>query len=462
MHGATLECLLNRRNPSALELCRREHVGRLIARFQLDSISRTALNSVSPSVPRRCSRLSFHQPRARFKSMKSAVVHVGLHKTGTTSIQSSLDNYNDGNTAYANLGDSNHSIFLKTLFHPTNLFNYWQNRDLSPAKHKELIDQYWQTLNTQLRQNQSRLIFSGEEISTLEPEALSRMKSHFEKQGRDIEIFVFVREPLSMTASLMQELVKWGTFLQNESTEADTINYLVSTRVGNLLQVFGKEKTHIFHYEDAFSSRYPRGVIDYFAELLGIPSESLPTAHTTNQSVGETTYKLLNQFFKTDIVHNKGAMLHSARWDFIGMLNEAVDNGARKKISINTFRSKVNWEDYKKLNSFLARPYEINHLQYSELEPFSRYCNDINHAEVCRDLQTYFEQKSIPVPANCNTHELVTLLFYHALQEHATKSVGAMLRDAQKQIQRMEDRFNISKKLSLLTKRFAHRVLGKL
>jgi len=74
--------------------------------------------------------------------MKSAVVHGGLHKTGTTSIQSSLDHYNDGNAAYANLGHSNHSLFLKTLFHPTNPFDCWQNRDLSPAKHKKLIDQY--------------------------------------------------------------------------------------------------------------------------------------------------------------------------------------------------------------------------------------------------------------------------------------------------------------------------------
>jgi hypothetical protein len=106
------------------------------------------------------------------------------------------------------------------------------------------------------------------------------MKSHFEKQGRDIEIFVFARDTLSMTASLMQKLVKWRKFQQNKSTDADTINYLVSTRVGNLLQVCGKERTHIFHYEDALSSRYPRGVIDYFAELLGIPSESLPTQFT--------------------------------------------------------------------------------------------------------------------------------------------------------------------------------------
>jgi len=153
-------------------------------------------------------------------------------------------------------------------------------------------------------------------------------------------------------------------------------------------------------------------------------------------------------------------MLHSARWDFIRMLNEAANNGARKKISINAFRSNVNWKDYKRLNSFLARPYEVNCLQDSEPEPFPRCCNDINHAEVRRDLQTYFEQKLIPAPANCNTHELVTLLFYQALQEHATKSVGAMLQDAQKQSQRMKDRFNIPKKLSLLIKRFSRRVLG--
>lgn len=144
--------------------------------------------------------------------MKTAIVHAGLHKTGTTSIQGSLANYKDKHTIYADLGRPNHSIVLKTLFHPANLFKHWANLGLSPAEHRKLVDHYHLKLNRQLQQKHSRILFSGEEISTLDPESLGRMKSHFKEQGRDIEIVVFVREPLSMTASIIQEFVKWGDF----------------------------------------------------------------------------------------------------------------------------------------------------------------------------------------------------------------------------------------------------------
>jgi hypothetical protein len=215
-----------------------------------------------------------------------------------------------------------------------------------------------------------------------------------------------------------------------------------------LLQIFSKEKTHICYYEDALSSKYPRGVIDYFAELLGIEPEKLPSARSTNQSINGTSFKLLNQFFQTDIVHNKGPMLQAARWTFIQMLNDAVKTGKDDKVSSTAVRSKVNWDDYRKLNSLLDRPYEIDSHQASTAEPFSRYCNDIDHAEVRKNLMKYFEQHAIPVPADCNTHELVSLLFYQALREHAVKQSSTTPIQSHTQSQRDKLRFNIPRKLA--------------
>jgi hypothetical protein len=395
--------------------------------------------------------------------MKTAILHAGLHKTGTTSIQESLNGYDDGDTAYADLGKPNHSNFLQTLFHKNNLFNHWTNLGLSAAEHKELVSSHWNTLKGQLLKRHSRIIFSGEELSALDTEALARLKSYFHAHQRAIEVYVFVREPLGMTASLMQEMVKWGSFLQNESTDGDAINYLLSERVGNLLKVFGNDATHILHYEDALSSKYPRGVVDYFAGALGIQPEELPSAKSANQSISETTYKLLNNFFQSGIIHNKGATLNSVRWRFIAMLEEAVNDGEpRKRLCPMDFKSKVNWDDYRRLNSFLARPYNITIHQDSKPALFSQYCNDINHAEICERLANYFQRKSIPVPSNCNTHELVTLLFYQALQDHARQPLLARLDDSRVKIQRLEDRFNIAKKLPVPIKSFARSVLRKL
>jgi hypothetical protein len=395
--------------------------------------------------------------------MKTAILHAGLHKTGTTSIQESLNGYDDGDIAYAKLGKKNHSNFLQTLFLKNNHFNHWTNLGLSAAEHKELVSVYWNTLNKQLLKRHSRIIFSGEELSALDTEALARLKRHFNAHQRDVAVFVFVREPLGMTASLMQEMVKWGSLLQNESTDGDAINYLLSERVGNLLKVFGNDATHILHYEDALSNKYPRGVVDYFAEALGIRPEDLPSIKSTNQSISETTYKLLNNFYQSGIVHNKGATLNSARWTFIAMLEEAVNDGeTRKRLCPMDFKSKVNWDDYRRLNSFLARPYDITIHQNSKSAPFSQYCNDINHAEICERLTNYFQRKSIPVPPNCNTHELVTLLFYQALQYHSRQSFLARLKNARVKIERLEYRFNIAKKLPVSIKSFTRSIIRKL
>ena len=50
--------------------------------------------------------------------MKEVLIHIGLHKTGTTAIQQSLKHYRDDTTRYAFFGErfTNHSIIMKFIF----------------------------------------------------------------------------------------------------------------------------------------------------------------------------------------------------------------------------------------------------------------------------------------------------------------------------------------------------------
>jgi len=100
-------------------------------------------------------------------------------------------------------------------------------------------------LTKQLDRKHSRIIFSGEGISKLDIESLYRIKNTFNEHQREAVVFVAVREPLGMTASLMQEMVKGGKGLQNESTDKDVVSYSLSKRINNILTVFGDENTHI-------------------------------------------------------------------------------------------------------------------------------------------------------------------------------------------------------------------------
>lgn len=245
--------------------------------------------------------------------MKQAILHVGLHKTGTTSIQNSFKDYDDGDTAYAKLGPPNHTTPFIALFQNNNVVDHWTNRGFSEKKVEDLINQHWLTLTKQLSRKHSRIIFSGEGISDLNTEQLFKLKNTFNEHQRDVVVFAMVREPLGMTASLFQQMVKGGKCLQSERTDKDVINYSLSKKVNNILTVFGKENTRILRFEDALSSEFPRGAVDYFAKQLGIKTERIPTLKSQNQSIGETTYKFLNRFFQSGVVHDKGEMLCSVR-----------------------------------------------------------------------------------------------------------------------------------------------------
>lgn len=353
--------------------------------------------------------------------MTQAIVHVGLHKTGTTSIQEALNGYDDGVTAYADLGPANHSYVFLSLFEREFLHHRWQNLGLSNAEQDRIIARNWSLLDSQLSRSRARIIFSGEEISTLSAEALGQLKSHFRRHGRDVLVVVFVREPLAMTASLLQQLVQGGRWLHNDDTEGTPVDYWLSRRLANILAVFGRERTRILYYEDACGSGHPCGAIDLFAATVGIQPEANPAGARLNQSIGETTFKLLNSFFQSGVVHDKGPMLQEVRWKFIAQLDAAVEGDARKPLRAEAVQSKVNWADYRQLNAFLERPYPLQECDPGAGRSFSAYCRDIDHAEVCRKLTAFFERRSIAVPATCTTHELVSLVFYQAMQDHVAK-----------------------------------------
>jgi hypothetical protein len=69
------------------------------------------------------------------------------------------------------------------------------------------------------------------------------------------------------------------------------------------------------------TSRYPLGMVDHSILRIGVNSGQLRVASACNQSICETTYMLLSQSFQSGVVNDKGAMLNSARWRFIEVLN---------------------------------------------------------------------------------------------------------------------------------------------
>jgi hypothetical protein len=130
-----------------------------------------------------------------------------MHKTGSTSIQRSFDGYDDGRLLYLDVGPNNHSFLMRNVF--------WRLtgqplKRLGPGKPPEdpdlLQDRYLQNL----RNDRRSLIVSGEFLSApgfndaAIPLFLSELGPHFD----EIRAFAYVREPISLMRSRMQQRVR--------------------------------------------------------------------------------------------------------------------------------------------------------------------------------------------------------------------------------------------------------------
>ena len=132
------------------------------------------------------------------------VLHAGLHKTGSSSIQATLQGYDDGTTRYADLGSPNHSKFFDSAFSDTPK-ERWDD-----AEKTHRAERWHKRLLRETTTDRPRLIFSGEAISVLGPSGVTRMVDFFAPHARQLRVVAYARDPRSYIASSFQQRIKFG------------------------------------------------------------------------------------------------------------------------------------------------------------------------------------------------------------------------------------------------------------
>lgn len=140
------------------------------------------------------------------------ILHIGTHKTGSSSIQEGFQCFDDGTTRYAQLGYSNHSLPICTLFAEKYLqYHVWIKRGLSNVEIEAIRDKARQDLVAELcRPLTKRLIISGEGISLLSESEKIALLDFLKKYKVTIRVVCYLREPMSFAVSAFQESVKHG------------------------------------------------------------------------------------------------------------------------------------------------------------------------------------------------------------------------------------------------------------
>ncbi len=210
---------------------------------------------------------------------KEIIIHVGLPKTGTTSIQKTMydednkkilrkNNINILENWYSNNG---YAIYSSFCDNPEDfVMNIRSNLSGLELEKKNNSDR-----NDIIREcnNPERLLISGESICNLTFSELKRMKNFIEDNAMvnvKFKIMLCIRSPKTISSSLYQQFIK----SQDNIVTDEFIKDLVKLMLGyskKFVDVFGKENVDVFSFEEACESK--EGLSAYFFKRLGIDED---------------------------------------------------------------------------------------------------------------------------------------------------------------------------------------------
>lgn len=246
-------------------------------------------------------------------------LHVGMHKTGSSSIQRSLLGYDDGVTKYANLGYENHSIPFYTAFSGEHQnYHIWKSaglceRDIEEKK-LDCLDLIRQSLSECSVRN---IIFSGEDISVIPEGGIVEIKKFLEGFASKILVVGYFRDPLSFVMSNWQETIKSGrNTLAPQGPE-------YRLRFEKFIRLFGRDNVILKHFrKDGL-----RGgdVVTDFCSLVDI--DLLSSSASVNESLSSEAIKCVYILNSLIDPYDGDHVLNKARLRFMTTISDLLPGG---------------------------------------------------------------------------------------------------------------------------------------
>lgn len=215
--------------------------------------------------------------------MTTLVLHIGVHKTGTSSIQETLAHNREmllrRGVLVPSVLPSNHSHFVYDAFADAPE-NYHANR--ARGRDRETIAARVAMTFDELRREveahePDTLVFSAEDACTLRPAEVERLRDRlgglFTPTG--VRVVLYTRHPVSYVTSAVQENVK-GNGLTLERAKAIHVGDTKDryrTIVDTWSAVFGEGALTVNSMEAAVAG--PRGLVGHMLAVLGTGTEGV-------------------------------------------------------------------------------------------------------------------------------------------------------------------------------------------
>jgi hypothetical protein len=232
--------------------------------------------------------------------MRQCILHVGLHKTGSTSIQASLAAGVAAATyRYHGFGQVNGSEGLTALFSDTpDSYHLFQRRGWSKRKVEAYRRQRATEFDTVLRTAGMDVVLSGEDASRLSRSALTRLREYLAARGCRVAVVAYLRPWHGYIESAFQEdckarlpsllLPQGRDDTQRQVLRPLSLDYRAV--IESFDSVFGRNAVRILGY---FPKSFLSGcVVEDFCQQLGVLADPRMIVRS-NQSLSRPAVQLL-------------------------------------------------------------------------------------------------------------------------------------------------------------------------
>lgn len=236
------------------------------------------------------------------------VLHLGVHKTASSSIQQTLGAPENRRVLAArrivvpaSLA-SNCSGFFMSAFseHPERYHaNVRDGRSLE--KIAEQVRVQTDRVATELRSlERSTVVFSGEDGCSLSQAGLEKLREFVRGVVPDVQDFavlVYTREPVSYVSSAIQENVKGNgrTIAQAQAIHVRATRNRYSSLFQRLAETFGADSVFFRSFEAAIESH--GDVVRDFLAWIGVDDDSV-RVRRVNESAGSEAIRLLSHLYE--------------------------------------------------------------------------------------------------------------------------------------------------------------------
>lgn len=234
--------------------------------------------------------------------MGRCILHVGMQKTGSSSIQETLFfGLRDRAFRYFSAGEINGSRMLYTLTAGESLAEFYWGRSTKGGSFARAWKEYYQRklrrAMDRARGEGSTLILSGEELWGQQEEGIAKLRGMLQDYGFETTVMVYVRPWKSFLESNYQQRLKVLTRRMAATPRGGDIVIRDPNRLSYRAKlemfdrVFGRDRVIAKKFDPGL---FPDGcVVQDFISTLGIPMVEASKIRRANESMSMEASKLL-------------------------------------------------------------------------------------------------------------------------------------------------------------------------